>query len=401
MAQDIFGPGAHGAARPAAVRPAHTPGTGATDTWCEDCTSPTARDGTEWRAAHMNALIAQMRRMVRGNAITESTADDDMLFRAGRSQRGNWLTVGGTANDLTLAPSPAFAALSDLVGVPLRCLTGGAANTGAMTLVVSALAAKAITWPDGTALVAGDLPAASTVEVIYDGTAYRLQYCLSPTQVRALISADASIPGRTQIFTASGNFTVPTGVTQVEVVVIGGGGGGGASNNSTAGGTQLGNCGAGGGGGGYAYKRISGLSSGGVVAVTVGAGGTAAANSAGGAGGSSSFGAHCSATGGGAGAFGSSTIGAGGAGGAGSGGDINVTGGNGGSTGTNNAGTPTQSEILNIFNKGGVAAGGFATAAFGGTGAAGRGFGCGGSGASGGSGLSGGAGAGGVVIVRW
>jgi hypothetical protein len=244
----------------------------------------------------------------------------------------------------------------------------------------------------GVARAATDAEAASGASVLV---------FMTPAQGRAMTSSLASIPGRTQVFSSSGTFTVPANVTQVEVICIGGGGGGGASNNSTAGGTVLGNSGAGGGGGGYAYKVVSGLTPGGTVAVTVGVGGTAGANAAGGNGGSSSFGAHCSATGGTGGAFGSSTIGSGGSGGNGSGGDINVAGGTGGSTGTNNTGTPTQSEILNIFNKGGVAAGGFATASFGGTGSPGRGFGCAGSGASGGSGLAGGVGAAGVVIVRW
>lgn len=79
-----------------------------------------------------------------------------------------------------------------------------------------------------------------------------------------------------EFFTSSGSFTVPEGVTSVKVTVVGGGGGGSDGSAATSGGT-------------------------------------------------SSFGAHCSATGG-AGAPNVSTTSSPGSGGTGSGGDINVTG---------------------------------------------------------------------------
>jgi len=128
-----------------------------------------------------------------------------------------------------------------------------------------------------------------------------------------------------QVFTSSGTFTVPTGITKVKVTVVGGGGGGGALA------AYDGNVG-GGGGGGTAMEIISGLTPGGTVSVTVGAGGAGAAGggggSNGGSGGTSSFGAYCSATGGGGGI--GSTVGNGfAAGGIGSGGDLNIRGGSG------------------------------------------------------------------------
>ena len=68
-----------------------------------------------------------------------------------------------------------------------------------------------------------------------------------------------------QIFTTSGTFTVPAGVTQVSAVVVGGGGGGG---DSTAGDEP----GAGGGGGGLAYGTFT-VTPGESLTVTVGTGG--------------------------------------------------------------------------------------------------------------------------------
>lgn len=108
-----------------------------------------------------------------------------------------------------------------------------------------------------------------------------------------------------RVFTASGTFTVPAGVTEVFVEVWGGGGNAGANPPHWC---------YGGGGGGYAAKRVLDLVAGATIAVTVGSGG----------GGTSSFGAHCSATGGTNGNNnGNGTLGIGGSG---IGGDINVTG---------------------------------------------------------------------------
>lgn len=100
-----------------------------------------------------------------------------------------------------------------------------------------------------------------------------------------------------QVFTASGTFTVPAGITEVDVEVLSAGGGGGGvsgTSNRVAGG---------GAGGSYARARVTGLTPGANIAVTVGTGGTGASAGAGAgnAGGSSSFGAHLSCAGGGAG----------------------------------------------------------------------------------------------------
>lgn len=125
-----------------------------------------------------------------------------------------------------------------------------------------------------------------------------------------------------QTFTTAGShtYTKPAGVSRIQVFVTGGGGGGGGS------GTTSHFSGGGGGGGGTAIKIIdaSAIST---VAVTVGAGGNGGAVgfSPGSAGGTSSFGAHCSATGGVGGHPGGS-IGGNLAGGVGSGGDLNLKG---------------------------------------------------------------------------
>ena len=135
-----------------------------------------------------------------------------------------------------------------------------------------------------------------------------------------------------QIFTASGTWTKPTGCTAVDVTVVGGGGAGGGADATS--GTQ-GSGGAGGGAGGASFKRIDAASLSATETVTVGAGGTGVSGGSGNPGGTTSFGAHCQATGGGGGvilAAGISDSGStGGNGGVGSGGDLNLSGGGGGS----------------------------------------------------------------------
>jgi hypothetical protein len=122
-----------------------------------------------------------------------------------------------------------------------------------------------------------------------------------------------------QVFTSSGVFTVPNGVSAARVTVIGGGGSAGYHSTMP---------GAGGGAGGHATGTVS-LTPGQSIAVTVGAGGAAPASPANGAmGGTSSFGTLMSATGGAGGVGGTAAqfALAGGAGGLGVGGKINAGG---------------------------------------------------------------------------
>jgi hypothetical protein len=133
-----------------------------------------------------------------------------------------------------------------------------------------------------------------------------------------------------QVFTSSGTFVVPAGVTLVEVTVTGGGGGSAACTNGTSSG--------GGGAGGTAIRACT-VTPGSSIAVTVGGGGGGGGGGSGGNGGTSSFGAFCNATGG----TGSSSQGytgfpSGGAGGAGAGGDINIIGGYGSDGASNGVG---------------------------------------------------------------
>lgn len=139
-----------------------------------------------------------------------------------------------------------------------------------------------------------------------------------------------------QIFAAGGTWNKPNGVRAVRVRVIGGGAGSGGCLGAGTGASASG----GGGAGGYAEQVILAANLLSSETVTIGAAGAAGAsgNNSGGNGGTSSFGAHCSATGGVGGSGHTSTTGstpaAGGVGGSGSGGDLNVSGDQGGNGGT-------------------------------------------------------------------
>jgi hypothetical protein len=127
-----------------------------------------------------------------------------------------------------------------------------------------------------------------------------------------------------QTFTSSGTYTKPSGINRIKVIVTGAGGGGGGGGASW-------NHGGGGYAGGTAIKIIDATSIT-TETVTVGSGGNGGtAGNGGSGGGTSSFGAHCSATGGDGGKQ-PSTEGTANTG-VGSGGDLNIYGGAGTSAG--------------------------------------------------------------------
>jgi hypothetical protein len=82
-------------------------------------------------------------------------------------------TVGGTADAITLTPSPVITAY---VAGQRFTFIAGSANTGAATVNVSSVGVKDIKRNDGsaTALSAGDIAAGSIVDIEYDGTNFLL-----------------------------------------------------------------------------------------------------------------------------------------------------------------------------------------------------------------------------------
>lgn len=109
MSKDLIGPAAFGAANPAVQRPPANPGNvdGAGDTWFLDCSSATARDGTQIKAGFLNFMLAQLRRAIRGMGVTENNTDDDMLLKA--------IQAAGGGGDLPAHTHP-ISQVTDLQG---------------------------------------------------------------------------------------------------------------------------------------------------------------------------------------------------------------------------------------------------------------------------------------------
>ena len=178
----------------------------------------------------------------------------------------------------------------------------------------------------------GGSPSSSTIEVPavrwYTAGDYVVSLVVTQNSCTSVVQVDtihvSTYTTGSQIFTSSGTFSVPSGVSSVRVLVVGGGAGGGGGHT---------------GGGGSGYVRVGAFSVSGNIAVTVGTGGSrgiggpsANWNGGSGAGNTSSFGALLSASG-------ASSVSAnccGGNGGSGGGGGGNGgCGGNGGSGGSN------------------------------------------------------------------
>lgn len=83
-----------------------------------------------------------------------------------------WATYGGTANTVTLAP--AFARTAYVAGDEFR-FRATAANTGATTINVGGLGAKAAVTVLGTALPAGYIRTGVDTVCVYDGTQFVVQ----------------------------------------------------------------------------------------------------------------------------------------------------------------------------------------------------------------------------------
>lgn len=177
-------------------------------------------------------------------------------------------TNSGNAYSATLAPVPA--GLVDGMRVKVKI---NAANTGAATLNLNGLGAKAITKNGTTALASGDLAAGQVVELAFDGTQFQM-----------ISGAPASVSTVNRVsFTASGSWTCPAGVNYIDLTHVGGGGGGANRNGTTNGG--------GGGGAGATVRRRIAVTPGVQYDITIGAGGAV-----GSAGGDTTFAVHAGAT---------------------------------------------------------------------------------------------------------
>jgi hypothetical protein len=328
-------------------------------------------------ATRQSIFIAEENRDESTEVITLDTATDSYLFGNKRiAQVANPINAQDVVTkgylDTTYLNSLLSAVSSASASASTATTQAGIATTqaGIATTQAEIATAKAneasgyVSTIEG--LLAGLVKATQAqAEAGTNDTAY-----MTPLKTKQAIDALAPLGGfsNIQVFTASGTFTVPAGITKVKATVVGGGGNGGLGSGSGA---------TGGGGGGTAIGIFT-VSPSSSHAVTVG-----------GAGGTSSFGSLCSATGGASGVTGSTN--AGGLGGIGTGGQINIRGG----TGSNTNNTSIGGEGAGSYLGGSSGSAEGASSARGGSQYGG--------GAQGGNlnSPSGGTGASGVVIVEW
>jgi hypothetical protein len=309
-----------------------------------------------------------------------SAATDSANIAQVQNSFGSFLTVSGT-DTITATVSPSLTAYA---AGQMFAFVAANTNTGAVTINISTLGAKAITKNGTTALSAGDLTANYLFVVVYDGTQFQVVGVSSTTFTNLTISGVLTLSGAgvQLLSTGTGAWQPPAGTTgqrpgspspgaqrwnstllvyeiyngfvwqavasqnysATYLAVAGAGGGGSGSSN-----------GGGGGGAGGLLTGTTNLTAGTAYTITVGAGGAGAGTggAAGTAGSNSSFSTIATATGGGSG--GASTGGAGGSGG-------------GGGSSTGGAGTSGQGN--NGGNTAGqVAGGGGGAGAVGGNGA--------------------------------
>lgn len=250
--------------------------------------------------------------------LTPSTATTGAVTLAGTLGVSN----GGTG--LTAAPVSGQIPIGNGTGYTLAQLTAGSGVTitngagsvtiaatggGTVTSVNVSGGSTGLTTSGGPVTTSGTITLAGTLGVGYGGTGvtttpsngqlligngsgYTAATLTAGTNM-TITNASGSITlaatsgqFQTQLFTASGTWTAPAGVTKARVTVIGGGGGGGTDP-----------CGGGGGGDGGGVTALVTVTPGTAYTITIGTGG-ANGNPNGGAGTTSSFGSLATATGG-------------------------------------------------------------------------------------------------------
>lgn len=237
-----------------------------------------------------------------GNKFKSMEVEDDTTNTRIDALRQVWL-ASYAAGAYAITPSPSITSYTQDAVFTVAFAN---ASSGSSTLNVNGIGAKGLKAYDDTGAKVDAVVAAQTVgSVAYDGVDFVLLTQLPPTP------PDAA-PRGLSVFTANGNFTVPTGVTWLKVTCVGGGGGAGSGY------APDGYAGGNGGGGACAIKGVS-TTEGTVYAVSVGAGGTGAVAGTAASGGSTSFGISVCVAGGGAGgvSYPSSTDGAAGTSGSG------------------------------------------------------------------------------------
>ncbi|MGO7263763.1 hypothetical protein [Rhizobium leguminosarum] len=147
-----------------------------------DRDTPGAVVGSKVPAAAVEDPQRELVALIGAAGIAPSNADRAQAAKAIQSGKINYAAAGGTANVLTAALTLAPTAYT--VGMRVVLLIA-LANTGAVTLNLNGLGAKAVTKIDGSALMANHLTP-GLVDLEYDGTRFLVMSAPRPaTQAEA------------------------------------------------------------------------------------------------------------------------------------------------------------------------------------------------------------------------
>lgn len=105
------------------------------------------------------------------NAIKENTTQLSDRVKISDYEKTNYYADTGTANTYVITPNPAITAYSTGQTFKFKATNS---NTGASTLNVNGLGAKALVKDVNVALVAGDILSGQVIEAIYDGTNFQI-----------------------------------------------------------------------------------------------------------------------------------------------------------------------------------------------------------------------------------
>jgi hypothetical protein len=128
-------------------------------------TTALTKDGQSTPTANIGMGAFKITNLAAGTVASDAARLDQVQGGA-----ATFVTAAGT-DTITGTTSPALTAYA--TGNQFSFVVANT-NTGAVTINVDGLGAKAITRTGTTALVAGDMVAGQTVEIIYDGTRFQL-----------------------------------------------------------------------------------------------------------------------------------------------------------------------------------------------------------------------------------
>lgn len=183
-----------------------TAGTTITTTWANNTLNDIATALTQ--SVSSDGQTTWTGDMVAGNnkitgLANGSAADDSATI--GQVQGNTFAMLGAVsgADTITATASPPITAYA--TGQTFRFVSAGA-NTGAVTLALNGLVAKAVTKTGATALAAGDIPSGAVVEVIYDGTQFQMLGLAS--------TGSPTFTGTVTIGASTANQTISTNITE-------------------------------------------------------------------------------------------------------------------------------------------------------------------------------------------